>query len=403
MAKKNKKQKERIKQRRKERLFGEKPEKRVIRHNTAANQEKHRLDWQPLQPDEEGVIADRRIMPLDEADRREGLLLTPKLEFQADFADAMWQTLADRSPFDLGVVVEVGRGLCRAAVHGEVIVCDIRGTLIAEETGFTNVVAVGDRVLVRPHSEARGLVEEVLPRRSGLARADVYQTHLRQMIAANVDQLLIVAAWLEPQIWFQMIDEYLIGAARNDLQAVIVINKVDLAGSWTEVTAAVQPYRQLGHQVILTSTVTGEGVNEVAAVLRGQTTVLAGLSGVGKSSLLNAIQPGLKLRTGEVSQLKSREGRHTTTKVNMLPLAMGGYVIDTPGIKDMGLAGLHPDDLILYYPDIEAVWGQCRFTDCTHEHEPGCAVRQAVESGRIAEWRYYNYTNLYTRLVEGET
>jgi ribosome biogenesis GTPase len=222
------------------------------------------------------------------------------------------------------------------------------------------------------------------------------------MIAANVDQLLIVAAWLEPQIWFQMIDEYLIGAARNDLEAVIVINKVDLADSLSEVMAAVQPYRQLGHQTILTSTVTGEGVNEVAHVLRGQTTVLAGLSGVGKSSLLNVIQPGLQLRTGEVSQLKSREGRHTTTKVNMLPLAMGGYVIDTPGIKDMGLMGLHPDDLILYYPDIEAVFGRCRFNDCTHEHEPGCAVREAVEDGRIAEWRYINYTNLYTRLIEEE-
>jgi ribosome biogenesis GTPase len=400
MAKKNKKQKERIQQRRKERLFGEKAEKKVIRHNTAANQEKHRVDWQTMEPDEEGEIADRRIMPMDELDRRDGLLLTSKLEFQTDFADAMWQTLADRSEFELGVVVEVGRGLCRAEVNGEVIVCDIRGTLIAEGTGFTNVVAVGDRVLVRPHSEDRGLVEEVLPRRSGLARADVQKSHLRQMMAANVDQLLIVAAWMEPQIWFQMIDEYLIGAARNDLEVVVVINKVDLAESWVEVKTAVAPYRQLGYRVILTSTVSGEGVDEVAQLLRGKTTVLAGLSGVGKSSLLNGIQPGLKLRTGEVSQLKSREGRHTTTKVNMLPLAMGGYVIDTPGIKDLGLTGLHPDDLILYYPEIEAVWGRCRFADCTHDHEPDCAVKAAVENGRIAEWRYLNYSNLYTKLVE---
>jgi ribosome biogenesis GTPase len=314
----------------------------------------------------------------------------------------MWQTMADRSEFELGVVVEVGRGLCRAAVNGQVIVCDIRGTLIAEGTGFTNVVAVGDRVLVRPHSEDRGLVEEVLPRRSGLARADVHKSHLRQMMAANVDQLLIVAAWLEPRVWFQMIDEYLIGAARNSLEAVIVINKVDLAESRAEVATAVAPYHQLGYRVILTSTVTGEGVDEVAQFLQGKTTVLAGLSGVGKSSLLNAIQPGLQLRTGEVSQLKSREGRHTTTKVNMLPLAMGGYVIDTPGIKDMGLTGLHPDDLILYYPELEAVFGRCHFADCTHDHEPGCAVKEAVENGRIAEWRYQNYTNLYTKLLEGE-
>jgi hypothetical protein len=246
MTKKNRKQKERIKQRRKERLFGEKGDKKVIRHNTAANQAKHRVDWQALQPDEEGVVADRRIMPMDEADRRDGLLLTTKLDFQEDFAEAMWQTMADRSEFELGVVVEVGRGLCRAAVNGQVIVCDIRGTLIAEGTGFTNVVAVGDRVLVRPHSEDRGLVEEVLPRRSGLARADVHKSHLRQMMAANVDQLLIVAAWLEPRVWFQMIDEYLIGAARNSLEAVIVINKEDLAENRAEVATAVTPYQQLG-------------------------------------------------------------------------------------------------------------------------------------------------------------
>ena len=400
--KKSRKQKERMKQRRKQRLFGGKAEKKkVIRHNTAANQAKHRVDWQPLRPDEEGEVADRRIMPKDELDRRKGLLLTSKLEFQEDFADAMWQIMAERSEFELGLVVEVGRGLCRAAVNGEMMVCDIRGTLIAEGTGFTNVVAVGDRVLVRLHYEGRGLVEEVLPRRSGLARADVHKSHLRQMMAANVDQLLIVAAWLEPRIWFQMIDEYLIGAMRNDLEAVIVINKVDLAESWTEVRTAVEPYHQLGYHVILTSTVTGEGVDEVTHYLRGKTTVLAGLSGVGKSSLLNGVQPGLRLRTGEVSQLKSREGRHTTTKVNMLPLAMGGYVIDTPGIKDMGLTGLHPEDLILYYPELEAVFGQCRFNDCAHEQEPGCAVKAGVANGRIAEWRYKNYTNLYNKLVEG--
>ncbi len=377
-------------------------DRKTIRHNTAANQEKHRVDWQPMEPDEDGLIADRRIMPRDELDRRDGLLVEPKLEFQTDFADAMWQTLADRSPFDLGVVVEVSRGLCRAAVNGEVIVCDIRGILTAEGTGFTNIVAVGDRVLVRPHSEARGLIEEVLPRRSGLARSDVHQTYLKQMIAANVDQVLIVAAWLEPKIWFQMVDEYLIGAQRNDLSAVIVINKVDLAESWAEVETAVQPYRDLGHQVILTSAVEGVGADEVREALRGHTTVFAGLSGVGKSSLLNAVQPGLQLRTGQVSELKSREGRHTTTQAVMHPLAMGGYVVDTPGIKDMGLLGLHPEDLLDYYPEVEAVWGQCRFNDCAHDKEPGCAVKKGVKNGRIAVWRYKNYSNLYAKLVEGE-
>lgn len=395
----SKKRKELRKQQRKA-WDAKKGRRKKLRHNTAANQEKHRVDWQPLVPDEEGAIADQRIMPLDELDRRKAVEKQAAAALQAHLDDAQWQAMADETPFLLGKVVEVSRGLCRAEVNGNIIICDVRGTLIAEGTGYTNILAVGDRVLVQALSETRGLVEGVLPRRSGLARADTYDMHLKQIIAANVDQLLVVAAWLEPKLWLQLVDEYLIGAARNNLQAAVCLNKIDLATSVSEVETAVAPYRALDVPLFLTSATDGTGIEPVRDFLRGQTTVLAGLSGVGKSTLLNGIEPGLQLRTGEVSQLKSREGRHTTTQAIMLPLEMGGSVVDTPGIKDMGLLGLHPEDLIDFYPDLADVVGRCRFGDCSHSHEPGCAVKAVVENGRIAQWRYSNYVNLHDLLME---
>ncbi|MCL4265142.1 MAG: ribosome small subunit-dependent GTPase A [Anaerolineae bacterium] len=395
-----KKEKRKIKEKQQAVHLAEKGRKKVVRHNTAVNQEKHRLDWQPLTPDTDGLVADRRIMPRDEQDRREANVAVVQQAFVADFDDGRWQELADETPFLLGKVMEVSRGLCRAEVQGKVIVCDIRGTLIAEGSGFTNVVAVSDRVLVRPLADDRGLVEEVLPRRSGLARADSFYTHLKQIIAANVDQLLIVASWREPHIWFQLIDEYLIGAARNNLQATICVNKVDLAANLAEVETAVIPYVQLGYSLLYTSAVTGEGLAALRGYLLGKTTVLAGLSGVGKSSLLTAVEPTLDLRTQTIS-LKRQEGRHTTSQAIMLPFADAGYVVDTPGIRDMGLIGLDPDELITYYPDLADVVGQCRFHNCTHAHEPGCAMKEAVAHGRITDWRHKNYVKLYQKLLEG--
>ncbi len=396
-----KKRKQKLKLEQREQLELERGKKKVIRHNTAVNQEKHRIDWQPLTPDEDGLIADRRIMPRDEQDRRDGVESASQQGFQATLDDAQWQAMADETPFQLGIVVEVSRGLCRVSLNDDVIVCDVRGILTAEGSGYTNIVAVGDRVLLQLQADDRGLIEGVLPRRSGLARADSFYTHLKQIIASNVDQVLIVASWRDPQLWYRMIDEYLIGAARNNLEAVICVNKIDLAERLDEVETAVSPYRDLGYHVILASAEQQIGIEPLREAMRGNTNVLAGLSGVGKSSLLNTLVPGFQLRTKHVS-IKRHEGRHTTTQAIMLPLPFGGYVVDTPGIRDMGVNGMVPAELIAYYPDMAQFATQCRFADCTHLHEPGCGVKTAVAAGKLADWRLKDYNQIYQKLVAGE-
>jgi ribosome biogenesis GTPase len=377
-----------------------KPKKRAIRHNTAANQEKHRADWLPLAPNELGVVAARRIMPRDERDRRAALEAASAQNIDAAIGEADWQAAAQAAGFPLGVVLEIAKDLCRVAVDGRAVLCDLRGALAAEGAGFSNIVAVGDRVLVSLPEPNHGWVEQVLPRRSALARADPFYSHLKQIIAANMDQLLIVASWREPAIWLELIDEYLIASARNNLAAIICVNKVDLAASVDECRAAVQAYADLGHRLLFTSARSGLGVDALRAALHGQSTVLAGLSGVGKSSLLSAVEPGFRLRAAEVSYKRGGEGRHTTSQASLLPLRGGGYVVDTPGIRELGLRGLYRDDLIDFYPEILTASAGCRFSDCSHVNEQACGVKAAVAEKRIAEWRYKNYRKLYAKLPE---
>jgi ribosome biogenesis GTPase len=364
---------------------------------------RHR-DWAAYSP-EDGEAFDQidfpnqeRVMPRGERERRQMNLKKAMSALEEGEVD----TAQDTSPLaeaqgQRGVVVEVSSGLCRVDLDGLSMACSLRGSLSAGETGYTNVVAVGDEVIVSENGSRRGVVEAVLPRRSVLARPDVYHGHLQQVIAANLDQLLVVASWREPHIWLELIDRYLIAAERYHLQPLICVNKVDLAEGVDEPREVLRPYRELNYRVIFTSALTGEGLDALRRALAGKTTVLAGLSGVGKSSLLSAIQPGLNLRTGEVSE-QSREGRHTTTQVMMHRLGIGGFVVDTPGIREFGLSGLHRGDLAQFYPEISAAAQGCRFADCSHIDEPGCAVQAAVTRGRISGARYHSYAKIYQSL-----
>lgn len=339
-----------------------------------------------------------RVMPLGEQERKRANLARGQSspvtgDGGGSLAGRDHQAVSER-----GIVVEVSAGLCRVSIAGEAaLLCEIRRSLTAHDTGFTNVVAVGDEVWVSHNGSGRGMVEGVRPRRSALARPDPFYGHLRQVIAANVDQLLIVASWREPALWPELVDRYLIAAARNRLVPIVCVNKVDLAADPAEPAAAMQPWIAAGYRVLFTSAQTGAGIAELRAALLGRTTALAGLSGVGKSSLLAAVQPGLSLRTSEVSD-RRHEGRHTTTQATLYPLDDGGFVVDTPGIREFGLAGLSRRDLASFYPEIAALADKCQFADCSHVREPGCAVRAAVRAGRVAQVRYEDYRKIYRDL-----
>ena len=336
-----------------------------------------------------------RVMPRGERERRQAMI-------DAALAAAREEEQGEPPPMqggEEGRVIEVSTALCRVELEGRIVVCGVRGSLSAVETGYTNVVAVGDRVLVALEETDDGIIEQVLPRRSVLARPDVFHQHLSQVIVANADQLLIVAAWREPKLWPELVDRYLIAAERSQLQPVLCVNKIDLAKDPAACRVEVGPYLALGYQVLFTSALTGEGIDQLRRLLRGQTTVLAGMSGVGKSTLLNAIQPGLGLRTKEVSNY-SHTGRHTTAQVNLIKLDVGGHVVDTPGIREFGLSGLRQADLVQHYPEIAALEAGCRFSDCTHSHEPGCAVRLAAQQGRLSMVRLTNYRRIRATLPD---
>jgi ribosome biogenesis GTPase len=252
-------------------------------------------------------------------------------------------------------------------------------------------------VLVSLNGEKRGVVEHVLPRSNQSSRPDAFYGNLQQTVAANVDQLLVVASWRDPHIWPELIDRYLIAAERSGVAPHLCVNKIDLADSLEEVEMLLKPYRELDLTVLLTSAERGDGVGALRALLDGRVTVLAGLSGVGKSTLLSAVEPSFQLRTGAVNEDR-HQGRHTTSQAIMLPLGDKSYVIDTPGIREFGLVGLRRQDLITHYPELVALAGRCRFSDCSHQHEPDCAVRQAAQHGAVSSMRLDSYQKIAASL-----
>jgi ribosome biogenesis GTPase len=279
---------------------------------------------------------------------------------------------------------------------GEVVKARLRGRLRLGGSRSTNPVVVGDRVecAVEPGGEV--WIERVLPRDNYIIRRSSNLSRESHIIATNIDQAMVVATLFSPVTAPEFIDRFLVTCEAYRIPATVVLNKTDLAraeGYGEAMRHFDRVYREAGYPVILTSAVEGGGIGELGEYLRGRTTLVSGNSGVGKSTLIGAVSPGLDIRVGEISRAHGK-GMHTTTFSQMYPLAQGGYIIDTPGIKGFGLVDIGGEELYHYFPDMMRVAPGCTYYNCTHTHEPGCAVRSAVESGEISEERYISYLKM---------
>ncbi len=294
-----------------------------------------------------------------------------------------------------GLVLRAQSGFVYVETEHGVIECTLRGRLKRERQS-SDIVVIGDIVEVTQVTPKTGAVESVLPRRTRLARRAAGSKGIwkEDVIVANVDQVLVTFACGVPEFNPRMLDRYLVLTEFDDLQTVIVANKVDQTG-----LAAAQRlfaiYERLGYSVVYTSTLDGSGIDALRALVAGKVSVVTGRSGVGKSSLLNAVAPGLGLVVGDVSDALSK-GRHTTRVAELVPLRLagGGYLADTPGIRELGLWRFPTEDLAWCFREFRPLIDSCYFASCTHTHEPDCAVRAAVENGEIAPERYESYVKL---------
>ncbi len=273
--------------------------------------------------------------------------------------------------------------------NGDEFRCAVRRLLKSLSTDQRHVVTAGDIVYFRPEGTSQGIIHAVKERHGVLSRTSKGRRHI---IVSNVDIVLIIASAGEPDLKPHLIDRFLVTAEQASLEPVIVINKVDLVDP-AELQPVIGVYAQMGYRTMMVSAKHGWGIDSLRSVIRGRQSVVAGQSGVGKSSLLNAIQTGLSLRVQTVSQ-ENMKGRHTTTTAELLPLVEGGYLVDTPGIRQLELWDVSPAEISGLFRDIRPYVSHCRFPDCTHIHEVDCAVLDAVADGRIDPRRYNSYVHL---------
>ena len=291
-----------------------------------------------------------------------------------------------------GLVVRSQSGFYTVVSGDEEVVCRLRGRL-KRGRRRGDIVAVGDWVRFSLLDDGSGMIEAVEERRTMLSRmAPTPRGEYRQILIANPDQAVFVFACAQPAPRLRMLDRFLIVAEKAEIPSLIVFNKVDLLGE-KEARRRFGHYARIGYDVLFASALTGYGVDILRIRLTGKISVLAGPSGAGKSSLLNAVQPSLGLAVREVSRA-TRKGRHTTVVREMFPLEGGGYVADTPGLKALALWDIEPEEVDGYFPEIRERVAACKFSNCTHLHEPGCAVKEAVKAGLIHPERYQSYLRL---------
>ena len=291
-----------------------------------------------------------------------------------------------------GLVIRAQSGFLTVRTDPGDYTCRLRGRLKqGEQEG--DYVGVGDRVTITPEADGSGVIERIHERTAEFSRMrSGIKREFRQILLANPDQIVTVFACVQPEPSLRMLDRFLVIAEKQAVEAVVVANKVDLV-TMEHAQSIFGIYTQLGYPVVYTSAHTGRGVAQLREHLKGKLSALTGPSGVGKSSLLNAIQPDLGLHVRSVSETTSK-GRHTTRVRELFPLDVGGYVADTPGIRSLALWDTEPEELDAYFIEMRDLVSDCQFSDCTHTHEPGCAVLAAVDAGEVARERYNSYLRL---------
>lgn len=292
------------------------------------------------------------------------------------------------------VVKSTGSWYLVRLADGEIVECRIRGRFRMGGIRTTNPVAVGDVVTVETGTEG-SVITAIEPRRNYIIRRSTNLSKESHIIASNVDQAMLIVTVNHPETSTVFIDRFLASAEAYNIPAVLVFNKLDIYDEEDRALAEglMIIYRRVGYTCHIVSANTGENMEPVRQLLSGKTTVLSGLSGVGKSTFINCVEPGLHLKTAAISDAHDA-GRHTTTFAEMFSLAGGGYVIDTPGVRSFGTVDMKREEISHFFPEIFACAKECRFSDCTHTHEPGCAVRAAVETGDVSESRYASYLSM---------
>lgn len=293
-----------------------------------------------------------------------------------------------------GVVIESTGSWYKVEVGGTIHDCRTRGRLRLKGVRSTSPVVVGDCVQVEFTDAGEGMIVAIEPRRNYIIRRASNLSKESHIIAANVDCAAVVVTIAAPVTAPEFVDRFLVTCEAYKVPAVVILNKIDTARNHPEKLEEFrQIYSSAGYRIIECSALTGEGVEEVVELLRGKTTLLSGNSGVGKSTLVNAIEPSAAAKTGEISEAHL-QGKHTTTFSHVYPLSFGGRIIDTPGIRGFGLIDINPEELYHYFPEMMRVSEGCRFYNCTHTHEPHCAVTAAVADGEISISRYESYLKI---------
>ena len=345
---------------------------------------------------DEATVADERVRAKGDISRHRTIIQNESVD-PLDTAEATNASPAvSAEACQRGRVIRIhGLQSIVETAEGKIVRCSVRRLLKSLMTDERSIVTTGDWVWFRSAGNDEGMIERVEARHGVLTRASRRREHV---LVANVDQLVIVMSLVEPDLKPHLIDRYLATAQMGGLAPILCLNKADLVESWN-LQSLIGFYNQLGIPTLLTSAKTGEGIERLRLLLKERATVFSGQSGVGKSSLLNAIQPELSLRVRTVSEV-NQKGRHTTTTAELIKLETGGWVVDTPGVRQLQLWDILPEEVEGFFPEFHPYIALCAFPDCTHTHEDRCALKDAVQRRLLSARRYHSYLGMFTGSME---